>query len=175
MLFLCLRVCGHACVCVCECVRVLHKTAVHVAVIKSFPWLSQVEVRASQTHPPCTCHSLSVSLRLHMCLFSPVYLFFFSPSASVLLHFSFILHLTHHHHPFTLPFCYFSLPSASTLTVHLFMRNKNPTGWRFMSNDLFWNENHKEYMSDILKAERKIKLKLAVNTSLSQLIWFIHC
>lgn len=60
--------------CVCVYVCVLHKAAVHVVIIKSFPWLSQVELRASQTHPLCTCHSLSM-LSVSICVHSTLAFF----------------------------------------------------------------------------------------------------
>ena len=141
--FVCVYVGMCVCVCVCECVRVLHKTAVHVAVIKSFPWLSQVEVRASQTHPPCTCHSLSLSLSLcvHMCLFFPLYLFFFSHC----LCFTALFFYTSSHSP---PHFYLNVllfQSAVCLYTYctFIYEEKNPTGWPYMSNDLCWHENHK--------------------------------
>lgn len=78
------------------CMCVLHKTTVHVVIIKSFPWLTQVEVRASQTHPVCRCHSLPLSpcvfILLCLCFSPPTSKLFFS---SALLHFSFSLCLMH--------------------------------------------------------------------------------
>lgn len=118
------------------CMCVLHKTTVHVVIIKSFPWLTQVELRASQTHPVCRCHSLpprclSVSvfllppLNCSFLLLCCTFLFHFvsctlSPSGS-----SFAISISVCLWTFTIPF---SIRNKSFKSI---LKSNQPHDWPF--------------------------------------------